>query len=61
MITLTQKKKVILKHLDGISNRAISNELHMSKDTVNKYVREYPVLRVTVIITYIIKIIILIY
>lgn len=41
MITLTQKQRIILKHLDGISNRAIAKELHMSKDIVNKYVREY--------------------
>lgn len=41
MITLTQKQKVILKHIDGMSNRAIARELHMSKDTVNKYVNEY--------------------
>jgi len=41
VITLTQKQKVILKHIEGMSNRAIAKELHMSKDTVNKYVNEY--------------------
>lgn len=28
-------------HLDGQSNREIASVLHMSKDTINKYVREY--------------------
>ena len=41
MIKLTQKQRVILKHIDGMSNRAIGRELNMSKDTVNKYVNEY--------------------
>lgn len=41
MITLTQKQKIILKHIDGMSNRSIARELHMSKDTVNKYVTDY--------------------
>lgn len=41
MIKLTQKQNVILKYIDGMSNRAIARELHMSKDTVNKYVNEY--------------------
>ena len=41
MVTLTQKQKIILKHIDGMSNRSIAKELHMSKDTVNKYVTEY--------------------
>lgn len=41
VITLTQKQKIILKHIDGMSNRAIAKELHMSKDTINKYVNEY--------------------
>ena len=41
MITLTQKQKVILRHIDGLSNRAIAKELQMSKDTVNKYINEY--------------------
>jgi FixJ family two-component response regulator len=38
--TLTQKQKIILKHIDGMSNRSIAKELHMSKDTVNKYILE---------------------
>ena len=41
MIKLTQKQKIILKHIDGMSNRSIAKELNMSKDTVNKYVLEY--------------------
>lgn len=36
-----QKQKIILKHIDGTSNREIAKEFHMSKDTVNKYVNEY--------------------
>lgn len=41
MITLTQKQRIILKHLDGMSNRSIARDMHMSKDTVNKYISEY--------------------
>jgi transposase len=41
VVTLTQKQQIILKHLDGISNRSIAAEMHVSKDTVNKYVNEY--------------------
>lgn len=41
MVTLTQKQRIILKHIEGMSNRSIAKELHMSKDTVNKYVTEY--------------------
>ena len=41
MVKLNQKQRIILKHIDGISNRSIASELHMSKDTVNKYVAEY--------------------
>ena len=41
MIKLNQKQRMILKHIDGMSNRSIAGELHMSKDTVNKYVTEY--------------------
>jgi len=41
VITLTQKQRIILKHIDGMSNRSIAKELHISKDTVNKYVSEY--------------------
>lgn len=41
MITLTQKQRIILKHINGVSNRSIAKELHISKDTVNKYVSEY--------------------
>ncbi|MEQ8156853.1 MAG: helix-turn-helix domain-containing protein [Clostridiaceae bacterium] len=41
MITLLQKQNIILKHIEGMTNRAIAREMHMSKDTVNKYVNEY--------------------
>lgn len=35
------KQRIILAHIDGMSNRAIASALHISKDTVNKYVNEY--------------------
>ena len=38
---MTQKQQIILEHLNGVSNREIARQLHMSKDTVNKYVKEY--------------------
>lgn len=41
VIDLTRKQQIILRHVDGKSNRAIAQELHISKDTVNKYVSEY--------------------
>jgi transposase len=41
VINLNQKQKIIMDHLDGVSNRQIASKLHMSKDTVNKYVNEY--------------------
>ena len=41
MIRLIIKQRIILAHIDGMSNRAIANVLHLSKDTVNKYVNEY--------------------
>ena len=41
MIELKQKQQILLMHLDGISNRSIAAEMHISKDTVNKYVNEY--------------------
>lgn len=41
MIILAQKQTIILRHIDGLSNRAIAKELHISKDTVNKYIKEY--------------------
>lgn len=41
MINLVIKQRIILAHIDGMSNRAIANMLHISKDTVNKYVNEY--------------------
>lgn len=37
MISLVIKQRIILAHIDGMSNRAIANVLHLSKDTVNKY------------------------
>ena len=41
VISLTQKQQIILEHINGVSNREIARQLHMSKDTVNKYVKEY--------------------
>lgn len=41
MISLIIKQRIILAHIDGMSNRAIASMLHLSKDTVNKYVNEY--------------------
>lgn len=41
VINLVIKQRIILAHIDGMSNRAIANILHLSKDTVNKYVNEY--------------------
>lgn len=41
MINLVIKQRIILAHIDSMSNRAIANMLHISKDTVNKYVNEY--------------------
>ncbi|WP_147453356.1 helix-turn-helix domain-containing protein [Clostridium autoethanogenum] len=38
---MLQKQKIILEHIEGMSNRAIARELHISKDTVNKYIKEY--------------------
>lgn len=41
MVVLRQKQRIILSHINGKSNQSIAAELHMSKDTVNKYVNEY--------------------
>lgn len=41
MITLTRKQQIIMSHLAGTSNRQIASKMHISKDTVNKYVKEY--------------------
>ena len=41
MITLTRKQQIIMSHLAGVSNRQIASKMHISKDTVNKYVKEY--------------------
>ncbi len=41
VVDLKRKQQIILKHLDGVSNREIARSLHMSKDTINKYVKEY--------------------
>ncbi|WP_160680942.1 helix-turn-helix domain-containing protein [Clostridium sp. C8-1-8] len=38
---MLQKQKIILKHIEGMTNRAIAKELHMSKDTVKNYIKEY--------------------
>lgn len=37
MIDLVIKQRIILAHIDRMSNRAIANLLHLSKDTVNEY------------------------
>lgn len=41
VINLVIKQRIILAHIDGMSNRAIANMLHIRKDTVNKYVNDY--------------------
>lgn len=41
MITLTTKQQVILRHLDGESNRTIAKLVGIDKNTVNSYVNEY--------------------
>ena len=38
---MTRKQQIIINHVNGKSNREIARELHISKDTVNKYVSEY--------------------
>ena len=41
MIVLKQKQQIILRHMDGDSNRQIAKDLNIDKNTVNKYVKEY--------------------
>ena len=41
MIDLIKKQRIILKHIDGVSNRQIAKEIGVDKNTVNKYVIEY--------------------
>jgi len=41
VIKMTVKQSILSKHIQGISNREIARELHVSKNTVNKYVSEY--------------------
>lgn len=41
MISLNRKQQIIMDHLAGVSNRQIAAKMHISKDTVNKYVKEY--------------------
>ena len=41
MIKLVDKQKIILMHREGVSNRAIAEELKIDKNTVNKYVNQY--------------------
>lgn len=41
MITLQQKQQIILLSTNGMSNRRIARALHHSKDTINKYIRQY--------------------
>ena len=38
---MTRKQQIIMGHLNGESNRKIALRLHVSRDTVNKYVQEY--------------------
>lgn len=38
---MTIKQQIIIKHVQGTSNREIARELHINKNTVNKYVSEY--------------------
>lgn len=51
MINLVIKQRIILAHINGMSNRAIANLLHLSKDTVNKYVNEYDKKRAELLLT----------
>lgn len=51
MIDLVLKQRIILAHIDGLSNRAIASVLHLSKDTVNKYVNEYDEKRAELLLT----------
>lgn len=41
MISLTTKQQVILKHIDGFSNRTIAKLVGIDKNTVNDYVKAY--------------------
>lgn len=41
---MTEKQKILSRHIQGQSNREIARELHISKNTVNKYVAEYDAL-----------------
>jgi len=41
VVELVQKQQIILKHREGVSNRAIAIELGIDKNTVNKYVNLY--------------------
>lgn len=38
---MIEKQKILTRHIQGQSNREIARELHISKNTVNKYVAEY--------------------
>ena len=41
MISLINKQQIILRHINGESNRDIAKALHIDKNTVNKYAAEY--------------------
>jgi transposase/predicted transcriptional regulator len=41
VINIFQKNEIIVRHKDGQSNRSIAKELGISKDTVNKYLKDY--------------------
>lgn len=46
---MATKQQIILEHLNGTSNREIARRMHVSKDTVNKYVNEYDSRRAEII------------
>ena len=41
MITLDIKQQIIIRYLNGDGQRKISKELHVSRNTIRKYVNEY--------------------
>ena len=41
MITLDIKQQIIIRYLNGDGQRKIAKELHVSRNTIRKYVNEY--------------------
>ena len=41
MVTLDIKQKIIIRYLNGDGQRKIAKELHVSRNTIRKYVNEY--------------------